>query len=379
MRPMRSAAVLVFPVLVALSGCVSTSQMIPKEWLSVAEAARIRSLQLAADGKVTPASHPEPLRMSDGTIRMVVDTNGPKLVNRDKELTASFLAIDSYDFSEARGEVVFSAKTKPDGGFDIGLVSSDGSPISWVPADPADEVLAAWAPRGSKISYVIRASGGDVVRTLHVPTSAQLSVPFEGARIHALAWDPPAERYAVAYSTPISSDQVEVLRYGGEDRRTEIAPAVRLDVETETFAPGALMLRPQLGYDEKLPLVVWEANDFAWSDARAALLRSARVAVVVARHADDEALWKAIESTPWIDRARTFVVSTGATGSQPVITRGPAESRPLQIVPDASLPPNHYRRSGNVVRVAPAVIQSFAAGFIADQLTRTSPTNGSSR
>jgi hypothetical protein len=339
--------------------------------MSVPRAASIRSLQLGADGKVAHAPYPEPLQMSDGPVRVAVDANGSKLVNGEKELTASFLAVDSYDFSEARGEVVFSAKTKPDGGFDIGLVSSDGSPINWVPADPADEVQVEWAPRGNKVSYVIRASGGDVVRTLHIPTAYQLSVPFEGARIHALAWDPQAERYAVAYSTPVSSDQVEVVRYGGEERRMEIAPTVRLDVESEPFAPGALLLRPPLAYEEKLPLVVWEANDFAWSDARAALLKKARVAVVVTKDVSAETLWKAIEATPWIDRTRTYVVSTER--------RTLAAAAPLQIVSDPTLTSNQYRRAGNVVSVAPAVIQSFAAGFIADQWKRTSPTNGSSR
>jgi hypothetical protein len=50
----------------------------------------------------------------------------------------------------------------------------------------------------------------------------------------------------------------------------------------------------------------------------------------------------------------------------------------LVIEPDDSLPAGRYRRAGNVVSVAPAAIQSFAAGFIADHLERTSPTDGSS-
>lgn len=364
---MRLPAWRLFPLLMAFGGCVSTTQTVPKSWLSVPQATRIQSLQLGSDGKVI---YPAPLKMMATPIRVVKDANGVKLANGAKELTASFLAIDSYDFSQSRGEVVFSAKTKPDGGFDVGLVSSDGSPISWVPADPADELQVMWAPRGSKVSYIIRARGGDVVRTLHIPTSAQLSVPFEGARIHALAWDPQAEHYAVAYSTPVSSDQVEVLRYGGEDRRTEIAPAVRLDVEAEPLAPGALLLRPrELAYDERLPLVIWETADFAWNDARAALLRNARVAMVLTANADDAAVWKAIEGTPWIDRKRAFVVGS----------RMAAAASATQLLPDSTRMSNQYRRLGNVVTVAPAVIQSFAAGFIADQLKRTSPTNGSSR
>jgi len=95
------------------------------------------------------------------------------------------------------------------------------------------------------------------------------------------------------------------------------------------------------------------------------------VAMVVTKDAGADPVWKAIEATPWIDRTRTYVVS---------MERRPlTAAAPLHIVSDPTLTSNQYRRAGNVVSVAPAVIQSFAAGFIADQLKRTSPPNGSSR
>jgi len=51
----------------------------------------------------------------------------------------------------------------------------------------------------------------------------------------------------------------------------------------------------------------------------------------------------------------------------------------ISIVADPSVPERRYRRSGAVVAAAPAAIQSVAAGFIADQVNRTGPTNGSSQ
>ncbi|MEA2465475.1 MAG: hypothetical protein QOJ98_3222, partial [Acidobacteriota bacterium] len=118
----------------------------------------------------------------------------------------------------------------------------------------------------------------------------------------------------------------------------------------------------------KLPVVVWRASDFAWSDARAALLQKARVAVVVTTRIPSEELWSRVDATPWIEGKRTFVV--GADGGRETAIR---------ISGEQSVPAGRYRRTGNVVTVPPAVVQSFAAGFIAEQLKRTSPTNGSSR
>lgn len=352
---MRFKTLFLLPLLMS---CASASQPIPEAWLSVPQAPRIRSLTLASDGKVT---YPAVLAPRREAIRAIDNM----LVHGEKVLTERFAAIDSFDLSEERGEIVFSAKR--DRAFDVGLVSSDGSAVNWVPADPADEVGVQWAPRGNKISFVIRASGGDVVRTVHVPTAAALSVPFPLATIHAVAWEPAAERYAVAYSTPDASDRVEVLKYDGEERRMAVPPAVTLDVETEPFA-GGLLLRPRdIRYDEKLPLVVW-VGDTRWNDARAELMRNARVAVLVTKTGD------VTELAPWMDGERVFVVSP-----HPGPLRTSRGEGTVVIAGDESIPTGRYRLDGNLVRVGPAVIQSFAAGFIAEKLKRTTPTNGSSR
>jgi hypothetical protein len=332
----------------------------------VPQAAKIEGLTL--DGKGIPRPAPFAFSIRKGPIR-VVDR---KILNGEKPLTDAFAAIDSFDYSAVRGEVVFSAKRTDN--FDVGLVSSDGSPIVWIPSpDPADEIAVQWAPRGNKVSYIVRAKGGDVVRTVHIPTSVQVSTDFPNATIHALAWDPQAEHYAVAYSTPDASDRIEIVKYDGATRKIAAPPAVTLDVDVEPFAKDALVLRPRdVKYDEHVPLVVWRANDFAWSDARAALMRNARVAVVVTTTQPTEDLWKTAKGTNWIDTTRPFVVTPQ---QQPATSN----QQQLLITTSETLAPNQYRQTANVVTVAPSVIQSFAAGFIADQLKRTAPAHGRSR
>lgn len=286
--------------------------------------------------------------------------SGP-VMHAGKALTPPFAAIDSISVSEARREVVFSVRR---GNYDLGLVAFEGGEIRWLPADPADEVGVQWAPRGNKISYTIRGPGGDVVRTLHIPTAASLNVDFPFGRVHSLVWDMPAERFTVTWSSPDASARTEILKYDGTDRKLLKAPESKLDVTIDPFGPGAIVLRPaQIAYDERLPLVVWRDDDlFAWSEARARLVRSARVALVITRGEVDPAL---VAGSAWLDPKRVFTV--GEKGEGP------------SVVADAAIPAGRYRRSGNVVSVAPAVVQSFAAGFIADQLKRIPPTNGSSR
>jgi hypothetical protein len=388
---MRGKAPLAIVLLLA-GGCVTGSQPIPSEWMSVPAAARIGSVTLDESGKVTTSAERTPPKLSDGPIRAI----GATLMNGDKVLAEKLVAIDSLDLSEVRQEVAFSAKRDS---FDIALIATEGGAVHWMPHDPADELAVQWAPRGHKISYIIRATAGDIVRTLHIPTAFQFAIPFANATIHSLAWDPQAERFAVAYSTPEASDRVEVLEYDGDDRRVAIAPERTLDVQIAPFAPGAIVLHPRdIRYDEKLPLVVWRADDFSWSDARAALLTNARVAVVITTRDPSAELWRAAEAAIWIDASRTFVVGTPASRrlsrERPAPVPDGTARRPrrdaacsagetpafqcVAITADPALN-GRYERRGNIVAVPAAVLQSFAAGYIAAQLERDPPTNGSSR
>jgi hypothetical protein len=240
-----------------------------------------------------------------------------KLVNNGKDLTPQFAAIESFDVSVDRGEVVFYGKRKDN--FDIGLVALDGSDIHWVPEDPADEMGPVWAPRGNKVAYIVHGKAGDTVRTVHIPTATQLSVPFPYASLHAFAWDVPAERYFVVLSSPDVSERVESVKYDGQAPRIEVAPEVTLNVATAPLG-GALVLRPPtMRYGEKIPLVVWIANPpYQWDDDRGTLMRNKRVACAIMPRTPDDAFWAAVDATPWIDAQHVYVIGGRSTRGTPI-------------------------------------------------------------
>src|SRR6202521_699222 len=243
----RGSAALLF-----LVSC-ATLKPVPVEWRSGLVAPRITNLCSKVVCAEKAASE---VRVVDG-----------KLLAGTVELTPQFRAIQSFDVSLERREVVFSAMRTDNFNFDIGLVSLDGSEIHWVPPDPVDETDVQWAPRGNKISYIVHSKAGDLVRTVHIPTSLQLTADFPYGAVRAVAWEPQAERYAVVVTSPNASERVERLKYSGEGRETVVAPAVRLDAEIEPIG-GAVLMRPSaIRYSERLPLVVWITDaPFGWND-----------------------------------------------------------------------------------------------------------------
>jgi hypothetical protein len=226
-------------------------------------------------------------------------------MNGSKALTPRFEAIDSFDVSAERGEVVFSARRN--GNYDVGLVAIDGSAISWIPPDPADETSVKWAPRGNKVSYILHLVGGDIVRTVHIPTAMQLSVDFPNARVKSLRWSADGSRYTVVVTSPDASERTESLRYGGEERRVESPSATKLDVALEPLAGGFVMRPSSLKYNEKLPVVVWltRGDPLVWNEQVGELMRSAPVAVLLVTRKPE---WSLVEGVPWIDAKRAWVV-----------------------------------------------------------------------
>jgi hypothetical protein len=335
-----------------LTGCVSTPMWVPSKWESVPQAAVVGDYcaHVGCAAKTNLAN----MRVSEN-----------RLFNGSKPLTPTFTAIDSYDVSLERKEIVFSAKRTSS--FDVGLVSIDGSDIHWIPEDPADEVNAQWAPRGNKVSYILQTATGSVVRTVHIPTGTPLSVDLQRTQVDALAWDPQAERFALAIESPDVSQHLVSMTYAGEQRQELVAASDSLSVSLEPIG-GVLVMRPnEMRYNEKLPLVIWvDPKPFAWSDARAALMRSSRVAIAIAPSVDDN-FTAAIRNVPWIDSNRTYIVNAA--------NRQPDDAATI-ITTDPRLPLHHYTRHGNTIRVPPAVVQSFAAAYIADDLKGTPPPNG---
>jgi len=214
--------------------------------------------------------------------------------------------IESFDVSPDEKEVVFSGRRGS--GLDVGLVSTEGSRVSWIVPDQLDEVGVSWAPRGSKVTYQVRAPYGTLVRSVHVPTSWQLVVDLPFARVHSLSWEPRAEKFAVLHSGPTHSPAVEWISFGGEVRSILLESSSVADGEAEPFSDG-VMIRPKtLRYNQKVPLIIVVAGDpLAWSPALADARRAEVAVATVTEQGLKQALADA-RATGWIDTTRLYVV-----------------------------------------------------------------------
>ena len=228
-------------------------------------------------------------------------------------IAGPFTSIQAFDVSPDATEIAFSADRGA--GLDVGLVATEGSPVRWIGPDPLVERSVKWAPRGNKIAYVIETPGGSVVRSVHITTGFQVSTPLPLTVVNDLAWDAAGERLALLLTSADAGERVEVMRYDGTERRVAVAPALRAEAPDQVAGdPEAVLFPPgQVRYNQKVPLVVWVADEgpFAWHDARARLQQNRRMgSVVVARGAASHpALWETIAALPWVDPERVFLVS----------------------------------------------------------------------
>ncbi|HEX3107752.1 MAG TPA: hypothetical protein VHU41_01575, partial [Thermoanaerobaculia bacterium] len=143
----RGAVVASLALLVACATTPDDTRPIPEAWLNAPPAPEYHEASYGPREPRTSALH-------------IVKTNeGVALANGDKVLTPYYLAIDSFDVAPEGDLAVFSAKRSDN--FDVGLVATAGSGVNWVPSDPRDEVAVQWAPRGNKVSFIIRAALGD--------------------------------------------------------------------------------------------------------------------------------------------------------------------------------------------------------------------------
>lgn len=177
--------------------------------------------------------------------------------------------IDSFDVSPHGDELVFSAER--DGNFDVAIASTDGKKVNWIPSDPADEVGVTWAPRGNKVSYLIRRPDSTLVRSVHVPTSFQLTFETPLEMVRALAWEPRAERMAMILDGPVSSSHVDLVDYSGANRTVLLGPVTKLGREPDGVSfseKGAILLPPRIvRYGDALPLFVTLTNEpLGWAD-----------------------------------------------------------------------------------------------------------------
>lgn len=258
------------------------------------------------------------LRLSDAVLAIDPAAEGDRVIeihadgSRRTVFDAAGGTIQSFDIDPKEKDIVVSSRRT--GGFDVAVVSLATGKPNWVWPEAADEVDVTWAPRGNKVTYEVRAFGGTILRTVHVPTAAQLSIDLGESEVEALAWEPKAEHVALIVSQPTASSRLETVRYGGEARQVVLESSRNLELVTDrlmTGRPATLFPPRQLRYGARYPVVVVRARSvFAWSDLVAALVGRGDVAVVVVdmQQNTGESL-AAIERIAWADSQRRFVIS----------------------------------------------------------------------
>ena len=231
----------------------------------------------------------------------------------------------------------------------------------------SDETNVQWAPRGNKVSFILHTATGSIVRTVHVPTATPLSVDFAANADRRAGWEPKAERFALVVESPDASQHSLSMTYAGE-KRQEVVRAVRPSRRLVEPIGGVLVMRPAACATTRGCRSCSGSirQPFAWSDAaRGAHAQCARGH----RHRTGQRPMRQLldrdREGAWID-ARKYIVNRQRSNpaiAATIISR-PGDSR------------RRYRRAGNTLSVPPAVVQSFAAAYIADDLKGTPPPNG---
>jgi hypothetical protein len=240
-------------------------------------------------------------------------------------VSAAFPRIDSFDLAPRGEELVFSALR--DGNFDVAIASTDGKKVNWVPADGADEVAVTWAPRGNKVSFLIRRPDTTLVRSVHVPTSFQLTFETPLEKVRSLAWEPRAERFAMILDGPVVPPHIDSVEYSGANREALVQPGRKLAREPERVAFGtadAVLVPPRtVRYGEKAPLFVTLTDEpLAWDDAARDLdsLEGGELRLRPADWMDGAPLAQLVAGLPWAsaDEVVVIVESFGSATPTPV-------------------------------------------------------------
>lgn len=229
-------------------------------------------------------------------------------------VSAAFPKIDSFDLAPRGEELVFSAQR--DGNFDVAIASTDGKRVNWIPSDRADEVGVTWAPRGNKVSFLIRRPDATLVRSVHIPTSFQLTFETPLETVRALAWDPRAERLVMILDGPVVSSHVDWIEYSGANRHALVRPGTKLVREPERIAFGtaeAILVPPRIvRYGEKVPLFVTLTDEPLQWDDEARDLDSLGGGMLRLRQRDwaaGDPLSKLVAGLPWADADQVVLIA----------------------------------------------------------------------
>jgi hypothetical protein len=244
---------------------------------------------------------------------------------------------DTPAFDLDRDEEELAISVRREGSRSIAIANARKERMNWVPADPGDEVMPRWAPRGYKVSYVIRHASGDLLRTVHVPTSAMTLVDFPHASVRALDWFHDGDRLVVSVSSILESDHLLEVHYEQGVRRELFEPEYRFERELDRISgtpPGTMMVLPRrVAYDGRHPLVIWtrpgSSSGMPFDSVLVPLLQRDDLALLLANGGGgelDRSFWDELARTEWIDPSMVWLVETSEV---------PAEATPesVRVIP----------------------------------------------
>lgn len=239
-------------------------------------------------------------------------------------LTEPVARIESFDLSPDQRELAFSAWREES--FDVGLASTDGGAIHWVGPERFDEVQVRWAPRGNKVSYVMKTELSSLIRTVHIPTGFMMIADLGAARVDDGVWEPAAERMAVVLSSIDASSRIEMIHYDGTGRQTLVEPSATAPrgLDLQPVNGAVLVPPPVVRYGHRYPLVIMIDDEVsAWKQARGRLLEQSEAGMILlGSDVADPAAWlrREIDGLGWVDRDRVYLVAPKA---------GPGDLLPL--------------------------------------------------
>jgi hypothetical protein len=244
-----------------------------------------------------------------------------------------FEGAPAFDLDLDRDEEELVISARRNGSRGIAIVNARKERMNWVPADPGDEVMPRWAPRGYKVSYVIRHASGDLLRTVHVPTSAMTLVDFPHAMVAGFDWFPDGDHLVVSVSSILESDHLLEVHYEQGLRRELLEPEYRFERELDRISgtpAGTVMVMPlRVSYADRHPLVIWtrrgSSGGMPFDSVLVPLLERSELALLLVNGGAgelDRPFWDDLARTEWIDPSMVWLVD---------IAEEPAETTPESV------------------------------------------------
>jgi Tol biopolymer transport system component len=131
-------------------------------------------------------------------------------------------------FPGANGRIAFASDRA--GNQDVYTMNSDGTAVTRLTGDPADDGLPAWSADGTKIAFTSNRDGRQEVYVMNADGTAQTRVTNIGMATEGPAWSPDGRKLTFAaggdiYTVNVNGTNPTVLPLGRKDDERDRTPA----------------------------------------------------------------------------------------------------------------------------------------------------------